>query len=73
MIDCVMAKKRQGDRPNLLDPKQRPQKPESETGEQIGVALDGLTEALLGAFAPKKVPANRERPIVPMKPPSTDT
>lgn len=59
-----MVKKK---RPNLLDPKQRPQKPETKTGEQIGEALDGLTEALLGAFAPKKVPAKRERPVIPMK------
>jgi hypothetical protein len=55
------------ERPNLLDPKQVPKKPKSETGEQIGEALDGLTEALLGAFAPKKIPAKRERPIIPMK------
>ena len=62
-----MANKKRGDRPNLLDPSQVPQKPEGETAEMIGNSLEGWGEGLADLFAPKKVPAKRERPVIPMK------
>ena len=54
-------------RPNVLDPEQQPQKPENEMGEKIDQGFEGVVEGLAAAFAPKKVPAKRERPVVPMK------
>ena len=62
-----MVNKERGDRPNLLAPSQVPQKPEGEPAEMIGNSLEGWGEGLADLFAPKKVPAKRERPVIPMK------
>ena len=41
---------------------------ETETGKQIKGALGGIAEGLAAAFAPKKAPPKRKRPVIKMNP-----